>query len=282
MQEVPAAVFGWRHAVAVALKDATEIVGVQKPGCLGNFGHGHALLQQQALGALNAILIQIADWRRSHLLCKTLVHVRDRQMDQVCQHALGDGFGVVLVDIVAEAKDALADVLHAVAPPAQGGGMEGEQLAKHAEHAVALVLLPVKGERQRLAQEGNRFVNIRAGKNTGGGWDAGFGEVGRDSGTGKLDPVLLKKVAVGVNGVALNGIGGKEEGAGSGKRHAADEAVPAEDKVEHPDRAGHSAGVIANGRVAPADFQDAERRLADGLGEKDFCGVFPDVRNDHL
>lgn len=281
MKKVALAVFGWGKPAAEALKNATEIVGIDKSGCFRNLGYGQIFFQQQALGALDAVLIQIADGRNAHLPDKPFVHIGDGQMNQIRQCGFGDRLGVVLVDIIANAEDALTEVLCAVARSPLRGGMKREQLAENAEHTVALVFVLIKGKRQRLAEQSDRFVDIAAGKNARNVRDVRFREIGRHDVAGKFDPVLLKKLAVTVHGVALDGFGREKKGAGSGKRNAAGHAVPAHDIVQNPDGTGHIAGVITCGRVVSADLQNAERRLTDVFWKKDFGAVFPNMRDDH-
>lgn len=281
MEKMALAVFGWGKPAAEALKNATEIVGVNKARCLRDFGYGQVFFQQQALGTLNAVLVQVTDRGNPHFLGKSLVHIGNGEMNQISQRALREGIGIMFVNVVADAENALTDVLYAVVCPTLPGGVERKQSAENAEHAVALVHVPIKGERQRLAEQSNRFMDIVARKNARIGRHTRFREVGGRGGTRKFDPVLLEKTAVGVNGVALNGFGRKKKGTGGGKRNAANHAASAHDIVQNPDGTGHIAGVIACGRVASADFQNAERCLTDNFRKKDFGCVFPNVGDNH-
>ncbi len=110
MEQVNFAVFGGRKSFVVSLKDAAKVIGVDESGRFGNFGYGQVLLQQQTLCALDSIVVQIPDRRNAHLFGETLMHIGNRKMNKVCKGTFGNGFGVMLLNIIADPNHVLTDL----------------------------------------------------------------------------------------------------------------------------------------------------------------------------
>ena len=113
-------VFRGGAVFAVLLEHAAKVIAVGDPHAFGNARDGKIRVDQQSLGATNAVAVEIMNGRHSHVGAKTTVHIIDRKVDCFRQILLGNTIGVIGVDILQQPLRYGGD-LFTPCPSAAGG-----------------------------------------------------------------------------------------------------------------------------------------------------------------
>ena len=201
------------------------------------------------------------------------MHIIFGNVGRLGNHALGERGAVIFVDALEHPLDVGAVVVQHHVGAVDALGLQGHQLAEHAQQVKAVVSL-VPLVLHHALQQVVGFFDIGARKGLVGGREAGLGQKGRGAGAGKLDPAMVKVVAVGVHLAAVGHCRGHHKAAGALHLHLVEGAAPFLYIVQHKNIALDGGVMVARYGPAGPNLQHPYRLRTDGLRIGDRMRVF--------